>query len=141
MSKFKYANQVWHEEFGAGIILHQEDASENVYNAYFPDMNLQSFVSADSLELLSIWIPSSERMPELLPADADYCPSSKAIFFETYYGSIFHGSYIQREADADIETDEDIASENITYEYFFNTHDGDELFEEDSVTRWMYVPD
>ena len=64
MSKFKYANQVWHEEFGAGIILHQEDASGNVYNAYFPDMNLLSLVSANSLELLSIWIPCSERLPK-----------------------------------------------------------------------------
>ena len=89
----------------------------------------------------SPWINTVIATPELLHPDADYCPKSKDVFFETYYGSIFHGSYIQREADADIETDEDIDSENITYEYFFNTHDGDDLFEEDSVTRWMYVPD
>ena len=89
----------------------------------------------------SPWINTAIATPTLLPADAASCPSSKAIFFETYYGSIFHGSYIQREADVDIEIDEDIASENITYEYFFLNHERDELFEEDSITRWMYVPD
>lgn len=82
--------------------------------------------------------------PELEKSENSDCLISKEVFFEMQFsGSTYHGWYIARPVDRpdDEFFDGDEDDEDVEYEYFFNSNVGDELFDEDMISRWMYVPE
>lgn len=81
--------------------------------------------------------------PELSPSNNSDCLTSKEVFFELAHNrGTYHGWYIARPVDKSDQYFHEDESENddVEYEYFFNANVGDELFDEDYVVRWMYVP-
>lgn len=94
------------------------------------------------------WINAFCEKPILLePKNKDDVLTSKEIFFSLQHrGGIYHGWYIARpienakcrcDCDCCDNFDED---DDLEYEYFFNANVGDELFEEDLISFWMYKP-
>ena len=101
--------------------------------------------------LSSQWVDACIQKPELHKQDDTDCLLSKEVFFEVNHwgesGAIYHGRYMARPIEKErccgchhCDCDED-DSDDIEYEYFFNANVGDELFDEDSIKRWMFVPE
>ena len=99
MTKFKFGDKVWHDEYGV-CIYH--------YNLGYKDMcrvitetNGSKKVSENNIEKVSDWIPCSERMPELgVPVlviggstawvDKAYDSDDGVSFYEDNYGRVTH---------------------------------------------------
>lgn len=99
------------------------------------------------------WVDANDKKPELFTQNDSDCLQSKEVFFELSHwgqsGAMYHGWYIARpvekedrhschHCDCDVDCEED---EDTEYEYFFSANVGDELFDEDSIKRWMFVPE
>lgn len=100
---------------------------------------LISHISKHALE--NQWVKFDK--PELFEDDESECLISKEVFFQLSNSSgTYHGWYLARPIDKSdqffYENEHD--SDDIEYEYFFNANVGDELFDEDHISRWMYVP-
>jgi len=81
--------------------------------------------------------------PELHKDESSDCLTSKEVFFELLNsGGTYHGWYIARPIDKRDQCccEEEFEDSDVEYEYFFNANVGDELFDEDHISRWMYVP-
>lgn len=81
--------------------------------------------------------------PELNKDESSDCLTSKEVFFELRNsGGTYHGWYIARPVDKRVQCccEEEFEDSDVEYEYFFNANVGDELFDEDCISRWMYVP-
>ena len=81
--------------------------------------------------------------PELNKDESSDCLTSKEVFFElSNSGGTYHGWYIARPIDKRDQCccEEEFEDGDVEYEYFFNANVGDELFDEDHISRWMYVP-
>ena len=81
--------------------------------------------------------------PELNKDESSDCLTSKEVFFELLNsGGTYHGWYIARPIDKRDQCccEEEFEDGDVEYEYFFNANVGDELFDEDCIGRWMYVP-
>lgn len=97
--------------------------------------------------LVSPWVEFDK--PELFEQKDSDCLQSKEVFFELRHsGGTYHGWYIARPSENDdrccggcayCECDGDRSDQE--YEYFFNANVGDELFDEDDISRWMYTPE
>lgn len=82
--------------------------------------------------------------PELNQDEDSDCLTSKEVFFEvSHLCGIYHGWYMARPVDKSDQYfyEEELENDDVEYEYFFNANVGDELFDEDSIARWMYVPE
>ena len=64
MSKFKFGDKVWHDEFGLGFIIQLHGFEIDLtYSVMFEDM----VISGKNIKLTKVsdWIPCSERMPDI----------------------------------------------------------------------------
>lgn len=94
----------------------------------------------DLNKLKNPWVyVDTEGYPELSQKNDGENPSSREVFFELRHNQgTHHGWYIAIDGDQSDDEYGDEGAEN--FEYKFNSNIGDELFDEDSVYRWMYVP-
>ena len=63
MTKFKFGDKVWHDEYGLGFIIQLHGFEIDLtYSVMFEDM----VISGKNIKLTKVsdWIPCSERMPE-----------------------------------------------------------------------------
>ena len=65
MSKFKFGDKVWHDEFKLGIVLYKDETCDNEYMIYFERDDYHTTMKDCELTKVSDWIQCSERMPEL----------------------------------------------------------------------------
>ena len=105
-------------------------------------------------ELFNSWVEAKSQVmpespwvefgfPELHKDESSDCLTSKEVFFELRNsGGTYHGWYIARPIDKRDQCccEEEFEDSDVEYEYFFNADVGDELFDEDHIGRWMYVP-
>lgn len=81
------------------------------------------------------WV-SDLVMPNLFETDDSKHYRSKEVFFQVGdNGGTYYGWYIHRAVE--ISSNED---DGVEWESFFHSDVGDELFSEDLIERWMYVP-
>ena len=64
MTKFKFGDKVWHDEFKLGIILYKDETCDDEYMIYFERDDYHTTMKDCELTKVSDWIPCSERMPE-----------------------------------------------------------------------------
>ena len=64
MSKFKFGDKVWHDEFKLGIVLYKDETCDNEYMIYFERDDYHTTMKDCELTKVSDWMQCSERMPE-----------------------------------------------------------------------------
>ena len=64
MTKFKFGDKVWHDEFKLGIVLYKDETCDDEYMIYFERDDYHATMKDFELTKVSDWIPCSERMPE-----------------------------------------------------------------------------
>ena len=99
---------------------------------------LDAELTAAKQTQITTWIDTTTATPGLLLSE-ERCPTSPEILFQHQHGEIYHGWYIKKEVDNSMEI-EGLTVENITHQYWFCSNVWDELFSEDEIKRWMYVP-
>ena len=84
MSKFKFGDKVWHDEYGLGFIIQLHGFEIDLtYSVMFEDM----VISGKNIKLTKVsdWIPCSERMPEydseVIVTDGNYVWRDKCYDF------------------------------------------------------------
>ena len=64
MTKFKFGDKVWHDEFKLGIVLCKDETCDDEYMIYFERDDYHTTMKDFELTKASEWIQCSERMPE-----------------------------------------------------------------------------
>ena len=90
MTKFKFGDKVWHDEFGVGVVilnLYLYDEREYINVAYenYNGTEYIEYTHKENLTKISDWIPCSERMPEydseVIVTDGNYVWRDKCYDF------------------------------------------------------------
>lgn len=99
MTKFKFGDKVWHDEFGV-CIYHHSLGYKNMCRV-ITEIDGSKKVSENNITKVSDWIQCSERMPELdvpvlvhtgsgMRIDKAYDFGDGVSFYEDLYGDVTH---------------------------------------------------
>ena len=85
MTKLKFGDKVWHDEFKLGIILYKDETCDDEYMIYFERDDYHTTMKDCELTKVSDWIPCIERMPEydseVIVTDGNYVWRDKCYDF------------------------------------------------------------
>ena len=102
MTKFKFGDKVWHEEYGLCVITGSSPLkAHSIAHNHYARAQIPWFIDEDDLTYATDWISCSERMPELgVPVlviggstawvDKAYDSDDGVSFYEDNYGRVTH---------------------------------------------------